>query len=86
MVCSMTSQETLDWLRFRGTITAEEHAVDGNGFNTLEANLREQYKWHRLQGRLDRFPFLAALAELWKLRQSVKVLEAPAYKKENDER
>lgn len=61
MIADCTATEFVDWLIWRGS--AEE-----SDKNTLISNLNEQFKWHRLQGRLDRRPGLAVLAELWGLR------------------
>jgi hypothetical protein len=71
MVADCTAEEFVDWLIWRGSV--EQHEKD-----TIESNLREQFKWHRLQGRLDRSaPWLSMLAELWSLRAKNK-LEKPA--------
>ena len=70
MVRNMTAQETVDWL-------VKYHGLPESSAATVEANLREQYKWHRLQGRLDTRPTAAVVAQLLCLRQSVKALEKP---------
>lgn len=46
------------------------HGAKASSRRTLETNLAEQMRWHRLQGRIDQSPLLVGLAELWKLRQS----------------
>lgn len=77
MVAHGTAREYVDWMRFRGDISRAEAEPNADGWNCLECNLREAFKWHRLQGRLDRHPILAIIAQLMGLRQSVKVLERP---------
>lgn len=54
----------------------ECHGLPESAQLTVVGNLREQFKWHRLQGRLDRHPVLSLLAELLALRWPVKTLEA----------
>lgn len=55
----------------------EYHHLPKASAETVEMNLREQYKWQRLQGRLDQRPTAAIVAELLHMRQSVAVLETP---------
>lgn len=71
LVHDMTAAEVTGWL-------VEFHGLNPSSSKTVEDNLRDQFKYHRLQGRLDRNSNLAILAELLKLRQSVKVLERAA--------
>lgn len=71
MVCDLTPKEFVDWM-------VKYHGLPPESAKTVESNLLEQYKWHRLQGRLDRgWQVLSALAELVGLRQSPMVLEYP---------
>jgi len=82
LFCDKTSDPVQRRIR---ALTAEEFAawlVQHRGLPEVSAetviiNLREQFQWHRLQGRLDRRPALAILARLWGLRQSVRCLERP---------
>lgn len=72
MVCDLTPKEFVDWM-------VKYHGLPADTGETVESNLREQYKWHRLQGRLDRgWRVFSALAELIGLRQSATVLERPS--------
>jgi hypothetical protein len=68
MVRSLTAEEIVDWL-------VEYHGLPPNSASTVKTNLREQLKWQRLQGRLDRLPVVAVIAKLLRLRSSVKRLE-----------
>lgn len=66
----LTAKEFVDWLvKYKGL---PEEAREN-----VEVNLREQYCWHRLQGRLDRHPFAALVAQLLLLRRGTKSLERP---------
>ncbi len=67
MIRDLTPSEFVSWL-------IEHHGLPVESMRTVEINLRDQFKFHRLQGRLDRKSNLAILADLWKLRQSVMVL------------
>lgn len=71
MVCDLTATELVDWM-------VRYHNLPEESAKTVEMNLREQYKWHRLQGRLDRgWRVFAAIAEVLGMRQSPLILERP---------
>lgn len=70
MVRDMTAKEFVEWL-------VEHHNLPKGSAETVEMNLREQYKWHRLQGRLDRGGTAMVIAEMLQMRQSPKTLERP---------
>lgn len=68
LVMDMTPHEVVQWM-------IEYHGLPFVCAETIERTLREQFKFHRLQGRLDQRSNLAILADLLRLRQSVKILE-----------
>lgn len=70
MVRDLTAREFVDWL-------VEHHGLPKGSADTVESNLREQYKWHRLQGRLDNNPTAHLLATILSMRASPKALERP---------
>ena len=70
MVRALSAEEYAEWM-------VKYHGLPEASARTIELNLREAFKWHRLQGRLDRHPSLAVLAELLMLRQSAKALKTP---------
>lgn len=57
LVSDMTATEIVDWM-------IEFHGLPESSRETVENNLKSQLHWHRLRGRLDRYPAWAALAEL----------------------
>lgn len=66
----LTAEEFVDWLvKYKGL---PEEARDN-----VIMNLREQFCWHRLQGRLDRNTTAALVAHLLLLRRDTKTLERP---------
>lgn len=70
MLRDCMAKEFTDWmLQYKSLIPAEAENV--------EVNLREQFKWHRLQGRIDQSPLLIFIATLWGLRGSVARLNKP---------
>lgn len=70
MVRCLSAKEITEWLiKYKDLPESQAENV--------ESNIREQLKWQRLQGRLDRYPFLILLAKLWRLRYDVKNLERP---------
>jgi hypothetical protein len=71
MVSDLSAQEVVEWL-------IEYHGLNEESAKTVEMNLREQFKWHRLQGRLDRGGFAVIVAELLRLRRSPMTLEKPS--------
>lgn len=71
MVHDLTAAEMVEWL-------IEYHGLDKGSAETVEINLREQLKWHRLQGRLDRGGFALIAAELLRMRRSPMTLERPS--------
>lgn len=71
MVRDLSPEAVTEWL-------IECHGLSDGSRWTVASNLREQFKWHRLQGRLDGSPFLALLAQTWVVRRSAKALETPA--------
>ncbi len=68
LVMDMTPHEVVEWL-------IEYHDLPQVAAETVERTMREQFKFHRLQGRLDQRGNLAILADMIGLRQSVKILE-----------
>lgn len=70
MISDITALEVVEWL-------IEFHGLDKSSAETVERNLREQFKWHRLQGRLDRGGFAVVMAELLQMRRSPMTLERP---------
>jgi hypothetical protein len=60
MVADSTPSEFVAWM-------VKYHGLPDKPWTreTVESNLAEQFRWHRLRGRLDRHPWLAALVELW---------------------
>lgn len=68
LVRDLTPSEVVSWM-------VQFHGLPVESAETVETNLRSQFKYHRLQGRLDRNSGLAILAELWKCRQTAKILE-----------
>ncbi|HDR9065494.1 TPA: hypothetical protein ACU967_002251 [Burkholderia contaminans] len=70
LVRALTAKEITVWL-------VEHHGLKPGARETVESNLREQFRWHRLQGRLDRGGWLSFIATLFGLRQSPLVLEKP---------
>lgn len=70
MVRDMTAKEVVDWL-------VEYHRLPKSSASTVESNLREQFKWHRLQGRLDRGGFALIVACMLNMRSSVMKLVRP---------
>lgn len=70
MVRDMTAQDVVNWL-------VEYHGLPKSSADTVEMNLREQFKWHRLQGRLDQNTTAGLVAQLLVMRQSPMVLEKP---------
>jgi hypothetical protein len=73
MCRAMSAEKFVDWL-------IEYKGMDEGSRDNVVMNLREQFKWHRLQGRCDRRPFLLVLAELFGMRQGVKALQTPTKK------
>lgn len=73
MVRDCTAEEMTDWM-------IGAHGLDLESRQTVVSNLREQFKWHRLQGRLDRHPTLAIIAELLHLRSAESRLRTPKSK------
>lgn len=63
MVKDLTAEEVVNWM-------IESHGLSENSRNTVTFNLKEQFKWHRLQGRLDRRPFWIFMAELLRIRRT----------------
>lgn len=70
MVNVSTAKRMVDWM-------VEHHGLSEKSRETVEMNLREQMKWHRLQGRLDGGGWLNFFATLMGLKQSPLVLEKP---------
>lgn len=70
MVRDTTPEEFVEWL-------VEYHGLPKGSARTVEMNLREQFKWHRLQGRLDRNTTAGLVAELLLMRRSPMTLEKP---------
>lgn len=70
MTSAMSPKSTVNWL-------IEYHGLPEKSRKTVESNLREQYRWHRLQGRLDRGGWLNFFATLMGLKQSPLELKTP---------
>lgn len=70
LVQTMTAEETVAWM-------VEYHGLNATSAETVARNLREQFKWHRLQGRLDTNSTAGLIAQLLVMRASVKTLEKP---------
>lgn len=68
LVRDLTPHEVVQWL-------IDCHGLPFRAAKTVEMNLREQFKYHRLQGRLDHRGNLALLADIFRMRQSAKVME-----------
>ena len=77
MVHDLSAEQMVEWL-------IEYHGLDKFSAETVEMNLREQFRWHRLQGRLDRDDLAATMAELLNMRQSPLLLESPHRKAEEE--
>lgn len=71
MIPDCTAAEFTAWL-------VEYKGVHPECAENVESNLREQFRWHRLQGRLDRSPASAVIAELIGMRAALTKLERPA--------
>jgi len=57
----LTAEEMVDWLiEFKG--------LEKSGRDNVISNLNEQFKWHRLNGRLDRSNFWTVIALLLKVK------------------
>lgn len=69
-IAAMTPEAITDWL-------VTFHGLPSTSRDTVARNLREQFKFHRLQGRVDQRPALAVLMEIFQLRQDVKELNRP---------
>jgi len=70
MVRDLTADEFVAWL-------VEYHGLPQSSASTVEMNLREQYKWHRLQGRLDQNTTAGLVAQLFLIRRSPLTLAKP---------
>lgn len=57
LVADLRAEEFVAWM-------VEYHGLPTSSAGTVTTNLREQLHWHRLRGRIDRWPAWAALAEL----------------------
>ena len=60
LVLNISAREFTQWL-------VEHHGLKSEHAGIVETNLHLQFKWHRLQGRLDRRAWLRDLARLWGL-------------------
>jgi hypothetical protein len=69
-VRDLTAEEFADWL-------IQSHGANEGSRSTIEIALRSQFKWHRLQGRLDQRSTAAVIAEIFHIRQSSMALETP---------
>ena len=75
MVRNLSAEEMVDWLiKYKG--------MHEECRQNVTQNLREQFRWHRLQGRLDRSTTAALIAQMLLMRQSAKALETPKAKPE----
>ena len=59
LVRNTTAEEITDWL-------IKYHGLSEHSRDVVTSNLRQQFLWHRLRGRLDRHPFFALVLELLK--------------------
>jgi hypothetical protein len=74
---ALSSKAMVDWL-------VEHHGLKESSRVTVEMNLRGQFRWHRLQGRLDRGGWLNFFATLMGLKQSPLELAKPETLWENN--
>jgi hypothetical protein len=58
LVHDLTAAEITAWL-------IEHHGLNESSRRTVEINLDESLRFHRLRGRIDRHSGWAALVELW---------------------
>lgn len=70
LVTDCTAAEFVQWL-------VKSHNLPEGSAKTVEMNLREQFRWHRLQGRLDTHPTALVVAQLLGMRADIKKLERP---------
>ena len=68
LVRDLTAEEMVGWL-------VKYHGLPEGESSIVMSNLKEQYKWHRLQGRLDRSRPLRTLAWLLHAWRRPKTLE-----------
>lgn len=73
LVRDCSAQEMVEWM-------VKHHGLNPDWAETIEINLREQFRWHRLQGRLDRCGTALVIAELLLMRRSPMLLSSPAEK------
>lgn len=71
MVRDLSPEEIVAWM-------VEYHGLPESSTQTVIINLREQYKWHRLQGRLDNNTTAGLVAELLLMRRSPMLLKTPS--------
>ena len=69
-VRDLTPEEVVHWL-------VEYHGLRADSAETVVSNLREQFCWHRLQGRLDNNSTAGLVAQLLVMRQSPMELQQP---------
>ena len=70
MVCDCTAEELVEWM-------VKYHGLPPDTSGTVTMNLREQFKWHRLQGRLDQNTTAGLIAQLLVLRADLSKLDKP---------
>lgn len=70
LVRDLTAEEVVGWL-------VQYHGLRKESADSVIMNLREQFRWHRLQGRLDAHPTAAIIAEMWAMRRSPLSLNTP---------
>lgn len=70
MVPAFSAHGMTDWL-------VNHHHLPEGSRKTVESNLQEQFRWHRMQGRLDRGGWLNFFATLMGLKQSPHDLKTP---------
>lgn len=75
LVRDCSAAEMVEWL-------VKYKHLHPNEAENVEINLREQFRWHRLQGRLDRCNTAAIIAELLLMRRSPMTLLSPKEKAE----
>lgn len=75
LVRDASGEEMAEWM-------VKYHGLKPSSAETVASNLREQFKWHRLQGRLDQKPTAAVIAEIFLMRRSPLTLKTPEKTKE----
>lgn len=68
MIRDCSAEEFIQWL-------IDYHELPNNSLKEcIISNLKDQFKWHRLQGRLDTRPTAAVIAEIFLMRADIRKL------------